>query len=289
MEDVVGKSFYELLNEIKQFVRARNYGLYRSIADNRVIYRLMARLFSGKRSTVNMPEGYAIVLNPLYHGQFLSAKAVGEYEGGLRRLFDSLVKPGMVVYDIGANVGVFSLLFSLRTGSSGRVYAFEPEENNFECLVQSREVNKMSNLDIRKVCVSDRTGTILFDHRGGAFSGRIADDASGPGKHSLSEKPSISVDEFVFGEKNRPPDLIKIDVEGGEDKVIKGARRTLETYRPVVICEVHKGLCPSLPYLFGMLSESGYLCYDAGDYHIGRRVALESLDNAGHIVAVGRA
>ena len=76
-------------------------------------------IFQNKRKKIKTPEGYEIFINPIYHGPFFAQNAIENYEIDIRKTLNTLVKPGMVIYDIGANVGVFSLLFAFKTGQNG--------------------------------------------------------------------------------------------------------------------------------------------------------------------------
>ncbi|MBF0478245.1 MAG: FkbM family methyltransferase, partial [Candidatus Omnitrophica bacterium] len=176
--------------------------------------------------------------------------------------FQSTLKEGMVVYDIGANVGIFSLLSAKKVGAKGMVYAFEPEEINYQRLLLTQKYNNFQNLKIESSCVGDKSGVEFFDHRGGAFSGRLVDADMINRNHHISQKPTISIDDYIFIKKNQPPHLIKIDVEGHELKVLQGMTETMRQYHPILFVELHPTLCDTIPKIFDLLSSEGYACYD---------------------------
>lgn len=143
-----------------------------------------------------------------------------------RALLRRLIRPGMTVVDIGANIGIYTRFFSELAAASGRVHAFEPAPSNYKRLQENTE--HFANVSLKQAAVGDRSGTIrLFvsdelnvDHR--TFD-------SGDGRKEI-DVPVVSLDEyFTAGHR---VDLIKIDVQGYELSVLQGAKRVLaEMYR----------------------------------------------------------
>lgn len=197
------------------------------------VFNAMAR---DQFAVVMLPGGQRLTYNLLLHGGLVRG---GElvYEQHVIDGIRETLEFGGVFYDIGANIGVFSLLAAEIVGQKGFVFAFEPEENNLICLRRSIAANGAANVRAIDGAVGAADGLSVFDRRGGAFSGRIivpGDSAAG----STVEVKVRSIDSLV--EEGWPaPTLIKIDVEGAEGDVLEGAARTLRTHRPVVICELH--------------------------------------------------
>ncbi len=158
----------------------------------------------------------------------------GTYEVDCLRAFAVAVSPGATVYDVGANVGIYTLLASLRAGPSGRVYAFEPAERNLRYLHRHVALNQAQNCFILETTVSNTDGTRRFSAATWDSSmGRLS-----PNGELLV--PSTTLDTCVYGEKTlRPPGIIKIDVEGAEWEVLQGANRILAEFHPAVFLEVH--------------------------------------------------
>ena len=157
----------------------------------------------------------------------------GTYEPLTTELFNRLVKPGMTVIDIGANIGYFTLLAAKLVGKEGKVYAFEPESKNYELLIKNININKFDNVvPIQKAITAKSGKTELFINR------------MEPGAHSIFKEngrclPSIivetvSLDEFCEN-KHILPDLIKIDVEGAEIGVLRGANKVITKQENVKI------------------------------------------------------
>ncbi len=280
--------FYKIVSQAGRNLRKSHYDFYRSLVDNKIFQKIISFSFGGRFIKIKTPEGFYMFLNPIYHGFVLNEDEVYKYELNLRKLFNNILKPGMITYDIGANIGIFSLLFIDKVGPDGGAYAFEPEENNYACLVKTKNFNKMSNLYINPVCVAESSGAKLFDRRGGASSGRIVETDNIDKRHNFSLKASVSIDDFIFKENNPAPDLVKIDVEGNEYRAINGMMKTLEKYKPYIVCELHKDLCPKIDEIFLKLNMFGYKCYDLNDYMIGKGEALtqKSFNNSSQIFAI---
>jgi FkbM family methyltransferase len=136
----------------------------------------------------------------------------------------------MTVYDIGANVGFFSLLASRLAGSGGIVYAFEPQPRNVRLLEFHRAANGITNLRILDAAVSARDGVAQFQSAKGPAMGSLAES----GEYAVT---TVTVDSFASD--HRPPDVMKIDVEGAEVEVLTGATKTLLRHRPVIILSTH--------------------------------------------------
>jgi len=142
---------------------------------------------------------------------------IGSYERACADAIQSLVKPGMVVYDIGANVGFYTLAFSRLVGDSGQVFAFEPESRNAYMIRQHLALNRVKNVTLVQAAISDRAGLISFE--GFNETGKIVDKSD-------YRVPSIVLDEFIAS-GNPLPSFVKMDIEGGELTALTGAQSIL--------------------------------------------------------------
>jgi FkbM family methyltransferase len=158
----------------------------------------------------------------------------GSYEVDRLSAFGDAIAPGATAYDVGANVGIYTLLASLRAGPSGKVYAFEPVERNLRHLRRHVMLNRAENCAIVEAAVSNTEGIRRFSAAAWEFSmGRLSPDGE-------IEVSSVSLDGCIYGERGfRPPDIIKIDVEGAEWEVLEGASRAITEFHPVIFIEVH--------------------------------------------------
>ena len=150
---------------------------------------------------------------------------LGTYEPDLQAAVAEFVRPGFVIYDLGANIGFVTLLFARAVGESGYVYAFEPLPQNQERLQYNLELNRLQErVECIAAAVVDRQQVVEFltgpSHKMGKVQGSAGHEALTYGEPIAVQ--GISLDVFA-GEAGRlPPDLIKIDIEGGEALALPG-------------------------------------------------------------------
>jgi FkbM family methyltransferase len=164
--------------------------------------------------------------------------ALGTYEPAVQEVISSSVGLGQVFYDIGANIGFFSLIAARRVGRDGRVYAFEPVPRNARSILLSARLNRFDTIEVFPDAVggaSGRANLLLARHIGGAV---LASVAAPPDISGSIEVNLVTIDHAIQRYNLRPPHLIKIDVEGAELDVLDGMKHTLLTHRPKLICEV---------------------------------------------------
>lgn len=265
--------------------------LQRAIVDFPGVLVLLGKLSSSVKEEIISPEGYCIEINPLFHSNLARNGSLEYYESDMRRAITHLTKPGFTAYDIGANVGIFSFLFLSLVGAKGHVYAFEPEPNNNECLGRSIEKVGTASITLDKRAVGDKAGTVLFDRRGGAFSGRlVSDNAKYNPTDNIIEVRSVTLDTLVNDENYLPPDIMKIDVEGNEALVLSGMTGILQDHLPIIICELHGHLGDSVENVEAILRENDYRIYAITDFlniSTDKLVEVSKLRGARHIVALG--
>lgn len=162
--------------------------------------------------------------------------ALGTSEPLVQDTLKDLVKSGMVVYDIGANVGFFTVLLGRLVGARGAVYAFEPVAETAKATRHNAELNGFAHVTVIAAAVGRQQGTVKLALREESTWAKFADEKStGP----TMEVPLVAIDGLVDDGTIKPPQLIKIDVEGAELEVIEGMRRTLAAHRPIILCEMH--------------------------------------------------
>ncbi|MEX2110694.1 MAG: FkbM family methyltransferase [Gemmatimonadaceae bacterium] len=188
-----------------------------------------------------------------------------------KRLYLSLINPGDVVLDIGANTGTHTVIFSHLVGKSGKVLAFEPVPASFERLQANlARRSRFANVSAFQVAIGnpasrhegttiivpgeDPTQASLRVQTGGSW-------AAGPDFREYS-CPLTSIDAEVSDAALSRLDFLKMDIEGGELDALKGAARALSTHRPFIYSEVYEKWTAGFGYtsadLFALLRSLGY-------------------------------
>jgi FkbM family methyltransferase len=210
---------------------------------------------------------------------------LGTYEVDLQAAVADLVEPGMVAYDVGANIGYVSLLLARRVGETGRVFAFEALPANLERLHANLALNDLaSRVQVVPVAVVDGDGVVRF--RVGPSGGMGKADGSA-GRQEVSYQRTINVegislDAFVYQHEHPPPAVIKMDIEGGEVLALPGMVRLLVEARPLVLLELHGPQAASRAW--GTLMDAGYkICRMSPGYP--GVPSLETLEWKSYVVA----
>ncbi len=165
------------------------------------------------------------------------------------RAFRQAVRPGAIVFDVGANVGAYTVLFAGWTGAAGRVFAFEPAPAALVGLRQHVALNDLGDrVEIVPAAAAEATGTAKFQIDGASGANALALDGVSA---ATIDVDTMSLDAFCDRRQLRP-DVVKIDVEGAELDVLKGARRLLSSAETQVFLELH----PSLWALRGVTPEA---------------------------------
>lgn len=165
-----------------------------------------------------------------------SLRYYGEYSEAEVRLFKALVHAGACVFDIGANIGVFTIPLAHLVGPAGLVVAIEPERMNYYTLCANVAVNNLQEVVCLRYCVSDKSGTMAvpdLDHNARQNFGGLELDKPNSRANGFPV-PVVRLDHL---EVTKPVKLIKVDVEGMEERVLRGAARTIEKHRPFLYVE----------------------------------------------------
>lgn len=145
---------------------------------------------------------------------------------------------GDVFYDVGANVGFFTLIGARAVGPEGRVYALEPLPENVRALVRNISANGIEHVHVVQAAVAaePRTGTLLV---GSAQNSRLGQPGERTDRGTLTVR-TVSLDALVRDHGFPAPTLVKIDAEGAERAVLQGMAWLLCQKRPRVVCEIHE-------------------------------------------------
>lgn len=172
-------------------------------------------------------EGMRWIVGSGDHGCWL-----GHYEPSKQDLIRRLVKPGMNVFDVGANAGFYTLALSRLVGESGHVWAFEPLAENVANLRSHISWNAVTNVTVLQIAVSGSSGISAFATASSNSMGHLANS----GDYLV---PTISIDEVCALLSIDCPDFIKLDIEGGEGLALKGAARVLSRNQATVALALH--------------------------------------------------
>lgn len=184
----------------------------------------------------------------------------GSWEPHLVACFRKVCRPGAVAFDIGANVGYHTLMLATLTGTEGKCYAFEPNSENCRLILLGCERNGLSNITLFPIALSDQPGWEYFSSHIGSNGGFVTQQFV-----SLHGHGTV-VPVFVLDGLPLPKaDLIKVDVEGAEYKVLKGGEALLSKSRPTIISEFSAEMTPRV----SRVAPAHYLNWIAGmDYKL---------------------
>ena len=219
--------------------------LYASVRALPVLGRLARRLVAralprGCRvwipARAGLAQGLWLNVDPRFEREY----AQGSYETAIQKALAEQLCEGGTFYDVGAHIGFFSLIAARLVGESGAVFAFEADPGNAGRVEQQVLRNGFPQITVCPLAVWSRCGTLRFQS-GAVFSshnqGSVVGTGGEAGAAAAIEVNALSLD--AFAESHRAPTLVKIDVEGGEIEVLRGAERLFSKVRPTLICEVH--------------------------------------------------
>jgi len=214
-------------------------------------YLLPARGQKRLRVKSGPASGLVFELNPRWEHSAWE----GDYEQSVQQLFVKCLKPGTIVFDVGANYGFYALL-GARAGAE--VFAFEPLKENAESLARHAEMNGLtSRIHIVRGAAYSYTGNIALEPPAVEGShGNAATRSQASKTENAIRVPCTTLDDFI--QANPQPSLVKMDVEGAESEVLKGADRLLCTGRPYLLCEIHDEQNASFAETW--LRERNYTC-----------------------------
>jgi len=177
------------------------------------------------------------------------------YEAGLFQFVRKVVRPGDVVLDIGANVGIFTVLAARWVGPGGHVYAFEPSRQTRTLLRDHLTLNSVADrVTIIADAVSDTPGRSSFHTVGASGENTLSPKHSRLPTADSVEVSVTTIDAFCL-QRCIVPSLIKIDIEGYELHALRGAREILAQHSPMVVVELHPSNWPEIGVNAGEFTE----------------------------------
>jgi FkbM family methyltransferase len=206
-------------------------------------------------------QGLWLYLNPRTGRNYFEGGGEPEVQAALQRY----LRPGMTFYDIGANIGFFSLLAARIVGEGGRVIAVEADPEIAARLRGHINRNNLGVISVEEKAVWSEPGTVFFARTDPTMSpdrglGHVVPD----GATDTIQVSAVSLDEYV---RTAPgPDFLKCDVEGAEVEVFRGAQRLLTEKRPIILCEMHSA--ENHRVLLGEFASFGYACESIDEQHV---------------------
>jgi len=224
----------------------------------------LATLLSTMRLHVHIPyrfPGGRIYLD-VAESPMMLARALGNYEVQKLAAVRQFLKPGQTFIDVGVNKGDFSLVAARILGASGRVLAFEPEPTNCKWIEKSIRLNEYTNVRLFPVALSDKSGTAdLYLGRKSGWHSLLAGQAGRDcGRITVATR---TLDEIVDEELHESSvDLVKIDVEGAEMHVLRGAADTLRKNPAVtLLIDIHPDMGVNPKAVCDGLREQGFTVF----------------------------
>lgn len=182
-------------------------------------------------------EGFSLVLDLQSEKDYW----LGTYELELQSALHKLVKPGMTAYDVGANIGYISLILARLVGETGQVFAFEALPANTERWKTNVQLNGLSDrMHLFSGAVSNSTAPVHFLVHTSGGMGKVVGSAGRENIYQNEiEVAGTSLDDFIFNLGNPSPQVVKMDIEGGEVLALPGMHRLLAEKHPILLMELH--------------------------------------------------
>lgn len=255
-----------------------NTPVHRSKIVNIIYEKLFHAAFS-KEGVVQVPYEGCVFNVPARDITILPSLLNDCYEKEEIKILRQVLKPGMVFVDIGANIGLFSIIGAKAVGKKGIVYCFEPEPGNYSLLHENLALNRVTNAIPIQLAVGAKKATLKLHIQKNSI-----------GTHSLLQKDAKSIEcelnvqviklDDYFKLKTQKVDVLNIDVEGYEPFVLEGAKTVLRNIQYLLFeysradIEANYGinkmikLLNSFPFIYGIDNRAGSLePFTSSDFH----------------------
>lgn len=246
------------------------------------------RAFPGAAWPVRLPGGDLWFAEYDHLGTALLA---GEFESGERQLLERLLQPGMTVLDIGAHHGLYTLLASRKVEPGGRVIAFEPSPRERRRLERHLRWNGRRNVKVASEALGETAGEaeLYLAERAASVCNSLRPPAE-PARERVRVRVA-RLDEWLEREGIERVDAVKLDVEGAERSVLRGAERLLERRpRPLILAEVSDRRTRAWNYpareIVGMLAARGFAWFAVGAAGRLERADTQQAEWDGNYLAV---
>lgn len=200
------------------------------------IPRFIGKSFAATLANCNIADqnGIKYAVSPRSLDVYAALYHDGKWDKHVFATCKEVLSEGDVFYDLGANIGVMSLMLAKAYEDKITIYSFEPQPDLSRAIAVSAKINNFQNIHVYEAMLGEQneeTDLFLSEHSVHASSVARADATQ-----SIKRK-MYTIDALVDSQVIRPPDVIKIDVEGGELATFKGAKHTLSRHKPKIIFE----------------------------------------------------
>lgn len=190
----------------------------------------------------------------------------GDFEQEELAYINKTLVAGDSFVDVGANIGLFSLYASQKVGATGKVITFEPSPKTFNRLKENIELNGCTNTHLHQLGISDKPGELSLNISGDGMDAweTFAPDLNNRFQDQV-KVPVVTLDDMLANENKEKIRIVKIDVEGWEKFVLKGAEQFFTTYSPIIMLEFTEENTQMAGYavteLYDIVSMWGYTWY----------------------------
>lgn len=263
----ITESLKEFLTRLRVFLLKKYLAVANKLSGHGLVKKIKPLLSLNRFIVSRLKLSYVEIQG---HKMFLHPKTTLDYtlekdhEPFETEIIEKHVKPGDVVVDVGANIGYYTLIFARLVGKEGRVFAFEPDPDNFALLKKNVEVNGYKNVIIEQKAVSDKSGQIkLYLNPENVGMHRIYRSNYA---HESIQVESITLDDY-FNNFDRKIDLVKMDIEGAEISAFKGMRSLAQNNPDLkIVTEFVPAFISEFNYksedFLELLAQSGFILYE---------------------------
>lgn len=202
------------------------------------IFNRVADDFRHRDGVIENGPGKGLKYNP---GSTAAGYLLGLAEPEFQQALVKIVKPGMVVWDLGANAGFYGVVLSHLVGPNGKVVCFEPMPAIADQVRYNAKLNGFDHMSCRTEAVGLEDGETSFVVPKGQCGTMASSSFNKPGL-VIEERLEVkvrSIDSLVESSDAPIPDMIKMDIEGVEVDGLRGAVRTVQKHRPILLVECH--------------------------------------------------
>jgi FkbM family methyltransferase len=200
-------------------------------------------------------------------------------------LFHQLVSDDNIIFDVGANIGIYSLTAASTMSASTRIFAFEPADGAYQRLLANIDLNNFGNIMPFKLAIGDRKGNASFYVCDDDAYNSIIDNTMRP-VLNIEKVELCTIDNFCQSNHIDRIDLLKIDAEGADYLILIGAMNILsQPTAPIIFCEYNRNIVNEINFrLSDLLDFIRELKYDIYEISNGKLIKVKNLENISEII-----